>query len=258
MSPLYPTGSSSIVRPFGAPLGVLALAVLLTVLVSACTRERRHEALTFFFDGVPPLDAPLDPAGSELAALPQTSAERIEALGYNLKVTRTVTHKPVADRQCSSCHEVNDTGRPAGSWVSGTAMLRMPVEELCLVCHPQEDPVRHGPAASGQCVICHHPHASQNPHLLRLAEPQKTCVQCHLTVDIASAAEHAGSVLEQSCLECHDPHGGSQRGFLRGPALGDKKIDDPSSVPSADPVDPEAVDPGGEDAKTGRGGDGDR
>ena len=208
------------VRPWAIGSSI-ALAVV--VLVTSCARERRHEVLSFFFDGVPPLDAPEEPPTPDAtAALPTTNRERIDALGYRLPVQKTVTHRPVAERRCSECHQVSDRAtRPAGSWVSGTAQLVLPVQQLCVACHPQEQEFRHGPASSGNCTMCHHPHASPNPHLLRLEEPESICGNCHLPDDIAVSPGHPDGTLTTSCLTCHDPHGGDRRAFLRGPAAPD-------------------------------------
>ena len=211
------------------PRGWVILALTLLVAGSACSRERRHSMLDFFFDGVPPVDAPAPGASPAAPVLPETSEERIAALGYELEVRTQHPHEPYRLRECHSCHAVSGrTQRLAGSWVQGTAVLIEPVGRLCFSCHEIEAPHQHGPAAAGQCILCHHPHTSPNPHLLRNAEPDRVCQTCHLVEDLAAGGFHEVGALDRSCLECHDPHGGTRPRFLRGPAVEPGETSDPS------------------------------
>ena len=54
----------------------------------------------------------------------------------------------------------------------------------CLVCHPEraEDLKKkhvHQPASDLGCATCHEPHGGNNAHLLRKANVNELCLECH-------------------------------------------------------------------------------
>lgn len=75
---------------------------------------------------------------------------------------------------CATCHEVKTENEVT------TVNLISPKQELCLTCHAgmTEEPVKHGPAAKGNCSTCHDPHVSDFPKQLR-AETNALCFTCH-------------------------------------------------------------------------------
>lgn len=90
--------------------------------------------------------------------------------------------------------------------------------EACGQCHDLEDalsaPVRHEPAASGDCSSCHNPHVSRFEKLLR-ERPGPLCLECHgdVQAELERPVVHP-PVAEGQCASCHEPHGGQHRGLL--------------------------------------------
>ncbi|MBI4602052.1 MAG: hypothetical protein HY721_08830 [Planctomycetes bacterium] len=198
---------STMQRPLTSRTGPRALALLL-LLAAGCSRERRHAVLTFFFDGVPPLDA----VG---AAAPEVSSQFIRE--GTLQVTRLdmVRHKPFERNECTGCHP-----KERSFW------LEQDFDRigLCFKCHEHE-PFRdrleklsfvHGPVAVKSCLLCHDPHESIHRGLLVLPEP-RLCYECHDRGLMLEDPQHLGEGPE-TCLRCHDPHGGAAPFFLKGPS----------------------------------------
>src|SRR5690242_7286135 len=73
----------------------------------------------------------------------------------------------------------------------------------------------HKPFASGDCLGCHDPHASNNPGML-LADQKTTCLRCH--ADQAKAAAGSKSVhaafSSGDCTKCHSPHKASLKKLM--------------------------------------------
>ncbi|MCK4502394.1 MAG: hypothetical protein KAU22_05115, partial [Desulfuromonadales bacterium] len=86
---------------------------------------------------------------------------------------------------------------------------------LCLKCHSTDhywsQGVAHAPAQQGQCGECHAAHVSSRPDLLNKPGDQ-LCVSCH-DLDPQKLAVHHGGIAPgaDSCLGCHDSHGGPDR-----------------------------------------------
>jgi predicted CXXCH cytochrome family protein len=171
--------------------------------VFSCTPEKRHSALTFFFDGVPPLEAPegKKPAAKGTGASAATTAAAQAFTGSE--------HKPAAEETgCGICHNQN-----------ASFVLLKPKDDLCVACHAKETrqfPYMHGPAGIGACVECHDPHRSPLPHLVRTAPPG-LCFQCHdRSAPGAKPPRCARPSDDARCTDCHNPHGGAGRYFLVG------------------------------------------
>lgn len=187
------------IRP--ASLG-LTLLVLFGIFFVSCDDVERHEALTFFFDGVPPLrpedlqGESLDPNSPEFAQTGQTPAWYV--------------HEPRKD--CSICH-----GKRKQRGFSSQIYLTSSVPKLCYNCHTDytvSAPFVHGPVAVGQCLFCHNPHKSKIEHLLIAPEPG-LCYQCHDIDTIELIAAHLPKQLS-SCTDCHNAHASSTKGLLKG------------------------------------------
>lgn len=175
-------------------------AMLLLVpaaLWAGCSAQTRYKVMSFFFDGVPDPNAPVNP---EVAL----ASGDIAAMGS--------VHPPFAQDQCSACH-----GDPSST------RLDRDSGGICLSCHSGIDaqyPFMHGPVVAQSCLWCHNPHFSKTTFLLRLAPPN-LCMQCHsegqLTLRRPSGAllrpEHMD--LTRNCLECHHGHGSAKPGLLR-------------------------------------------
>lgn len=192
--------------------GKMLIGLALVVAVSACAPDVRYRVLTFFFDGVPEPGAksahgyPIEDGN-----LPGPSDDGA-ASGPSARVVY-YSHPPYRENRCSSCHN-SDDGQ----------VLRSPEEGLCLACHGelvQKPAFLHGPVAVNACSFCHHHHVSTYPNLL-LDDPIDICFRCHDEDDLTTGPHHQGRDTQPNsassagpCLQCHDPHGGDDRFFLK-------------------------------------------
>lgn len=94
------------------------------------------------------------------------------------------------------------------------------VNEVCLSCH---DAVRrappgqklHGAVQQGECTLCHTPHGSPLPHLIR-PKGEAICYECHDPEEIRTR-DHP-RVYRANCLLCHAGHS-SERAHLLRPGI---------------------------------------
>ncbi len=189
----------------------IIVAGVFLVVLTGCDRVARHKVLSFFFEGVPPLDSERQAVdtGATDEESPTTETEvavTSEKPARIAKQTDPSRHEPAKD--CDQCH------RRIGSWSRKT--LTRPLPEVCYTCHTDYSAAGgylHGPIAAGACAFCHDPHGAKYVHLQKELQP-KLCYQCHLREDIASIADHQDKQ-HSICTECHDPHMGSRRDFLK-------------------------------------------
>lgn len=208
-------------------LPLLSKLILASALagVFSCTPEKRHSALTFFFDGVPPLEAP----EGKKPGPKTTGASAATTAAAGAPAFAGSEHKPALDETgCGNCHN-----REA------SFVLLKPRDDLCIACHADKTrqfPYMHGPTAIGACVECHDPHRSALPHLVRTAPPG-LCFQCHdRTAPGAKPPRCARPSDDARCTDCHNPHGGAGRFFLAGrpsEAPGAGKPTAPDAAPEA-------------------------
>lgn len=170
---------------------------------AACSSTTRYRVLSFLFDGVPPPGSV--PSTTTSSGSGRRGADGgIEAPAPTAPV-RIFSHTPFRDNRCGGCHDTN----------SGQLVRRIE-EGLCLTCHSAMiAPTRflHGPVAVSDCTTCHHYHSSPYPNLL-LKDATATCLQCHDGDDLAAGDYHA-AMGQRSCIDCHNPHGGEDRFFLK-------------------------------------------
>jgi predicted CXXCH cytochrome family protein len=200
--------------------------VVLTVLIasiSGCSRQTKHEVLTFFFTGVPPLEEEKKPETEKEKSAEETKIKK--------KVTprpkKLFNHTPYRLKMCDQCHQTSaffGRFRKKASPVIVTkgrelpGMLVIPLKELCIKCHEyvsaskvfKEGLWLHAPAAQGKCTLCHGSHQSEHPKLL-LEKLDKICTQCHSKGFMMDTADHRKST---ECLSCHNPHLGKDRMLL--------------------------------------------
>ncbi|MDH3595880.1 MAG: hypothetical protein OEU09_03140 [Rhodospirillales bacterium] len=213
-------------------IGTLAL-VLLASAMSGCTREHRHELLTFFFTGVEPLE-PEGPEDDEAArARAEASLTRGERRAARIRENQTVVlrtqkwgHGPYAATQCELCHATGgslafrkDGAQAGGSSLAlagATRRLVAPLQELCFGCHTAKSidvadalGLRlHGPVASGLCIGCHSPHQSSRRYMLRGKDNTELCEGCHDLAGIRERTPLHAQNGDQVCTACHNPHMG--------------------------------------------------
>jgi predicted CXXCH cytochrome family protein len=168
----------------GRSLAAAILVFLLAALLAACDATARHSVLTYFFDGVPPLEQP----GEQGPPVPGAAA----SLGQ--RPVSFQEHGPYAAKMCDACHNAG----------LGNALV-VPAGQLCYRCHELKLDKKyiHGPLASGGCLICHDPHSSSYRPLL-VSKSDDFCFSCHDPADVAKNPAHA--VMNQGCTTCHDAH----------------------------------------------------
>lgn len=190
-----------------------------------CNDVERHRILTFFFEGVPDVDAAFRPAIIRRSAGGGGSAAVAGLSPFAARVARQrigVRHEPAGE--CNKCHR----GRMGAKFNE----LSMPVPELCYSCHENhriEEGYSHGPVTAGACVFCHDPHQSGYVHLQRAAQPE-LCYRCHQREDMPTILDHEDK-LETICTDCHDPHTSSMRKLLKPQA---RLVSDPNSINSVE------------------------
>ncbi|PLX98842.1 MAG: cytochrome C [Desulfuromonas sp.] len=125
-------------------------------------------------------------------------------------------HMPVADGECSSCHEQILEAHPVAEGKS----FRL-VEQgaaLCYQCHDSYGKMLtvHPPVADGECTFCHNPHGSNaGPKLLPVADDLKElCTQCHDEGMFNQQFVH-GPAASGACTQCHNPHQANQPRLLK-------------------------------------------
>jgi predicted CXXCH cytochrome family protein len=182
-------------------------------LISCGDPVQRHKALTFFFDGVPPLTT--ETTGTEMGpprpvSMPASDANGEGGTGKPKEVW--YVHQPTKEpNDCSSsCH-----GKMAkGEW--GLPEFKKKSPAMCYDCHEEVAKAKgfmHGPVAVGDCLFCHTPHRSPNKYLLKEKDPE-LCYKCHQKLWIMTISGHTGEDLS-SCLSCHEGHVGSTVSLLR-------------------------------------------
>ncbi len=172
---------------------------------SGCDRYARYRALNFFFDGVPHPDDTLKKKTEPVTA---GSAGQAQKPANALLPTQFSHPSENVKESCSFCHE------------SITNMV-IPPRDICLKCHSHikdTRPFLHGPAAI-DCLVCHDVHKSEVKTLLRKIG-NFLCFDCHYIGAEKKMLEKTEAHRELTddeivCLQCHDPHGGSDRFFLR-------------------------------------------
>ncbi len=123
-----------------------------------------------------------------------------------------LSHHPVREGQmaCSECHNVHGE--------NGTGLrIKATSREKCVSCHADKrGPFLwdHAPAAE-DCTLCHDPHGSNQPALLKKRVPQ-LCQECHSPSEHSANNLLGGSQLGNSaylqvkgCLNCHNQVHGS-------------------------------------------------
>jgi len=180
-------------------VGVFAYLVLL----AGCDPITRHKVLSTVFDGVPSLPEPDELCADYVAKGAGPGSEGGEAG----RVVAGSTHKPYGEKRCNDCHAQNKS--------ENDGLIR-PKQELCFVCHDGiiDGPFVHGPVAVGDCLACHLPHSSTFPSLLRKS-PEELCQSCHREDRLAATMHQRVGDRDMVCGECHGPHAGQVRYFLR-------------------------------------------
>ncbi len=152
-----------------ALMGIALLGIFI-IFTSGCGKYTRHEVLTFFFTGVPPIEG-------------EKGVQEVKKIkGKIIPETTYFAHGPYAAGQCYQCHVMSPAFgfRKAGGKVVSSfpglggqvpGLLVTPLKDLCLECHPSK-PVRaahwsdKAPVSEGSCTFCHNPHQSPFRYML--------------------------------------------------------------------------------------------
>jgi predicted CXXCH cytochrome family protein len=172
------------------------------VVLGGCDPLTMHKVTSTLFDGVPSMP-PAEQYCKEYHV--QATLDELAAKRKQQGVVLESTHPPYAEKRCNDCHN-KDTD--SGFVVAADA--------LCAHCHKgfPKGSFLHGPAAVGACLKCHLPHSSQNPSLLSKSK-EDVCGVCHAEPRIAQKLHTTATAKGLACTDCHDPHGGNNRFFLR-------------------------------------------
>ncbi|MEW6600954.1 MAG: cytochrome c3 family protein [Nitrospirota bacterium] len=196
--------------------------IFILILAAGCDQYTKRKILVFIF---PPLGkekkAVIIKEGAEM---PSQATEK-KAI---VKLTHFI-HGPKAQNQCSQCHESSGTYSfrkpdtqgvviPSLGDVSGR--LVMPLSELCVDCHTSKSPESayrkqlwlHGPAAQGECILCHQPHQSEYRYLLLKKNSIEVCTGCHSKGLMRESESHKTG---DECTSCHNPHAGKDSLLLK-------------------------------------------
>lgn len=205
LNPIVMGGSEKYnVAPFRAGPAPVGLVILVCIggLVLSCDQVKRHRALTFFFDGVPPLGQQGPAEG-----LLDSDSQDVEPGGQK---PAWYVHEPQKD--CANCHRKTKRGG-----FSTETYLVAPVPKLCYTCHADYSVSAsfvHGPVAVGQCLFCHNPHRSKIQYLLKKPQPE-LCFLCHDVGMIELIPAHLAQQTS-ACTDCHYPHAGPTKALLKG------------------------------------------
>ena len=116
---------------------------------------------------------------------------------------------------CTNCHSLH-----ASKDVN--FLLVKPQTELCYECHGAQRaefarPYRHRvDVGLIQCSDCHNPHGTEVGGQVRAAAGQfAVCTKCHTDTMGPFVFEHTPVKTEESCLNCHVPHGSTNPRLLQ-------------------------------------------
>lgn len=131
---------------------------------------------------------------------------------HNTLVSQKYIHAP-AQESCEDCHTSNENKHP----LEGTKGFDLADQSptLCFYCHEEYSQKNiHAPAESGECLMCHNPHSSNNKALLTASSTNILCLQCH-ELDVPKTDFVHSPVKNGACHECHDPHQSNNNAFLK-------------------------------------------
>jgi predicted CXXCH cytochrome family protein len=201
---------------------------LLLASLTGCEPQTRHQALTFFFTGVPPLEEESKPV-AEIKDQPTPPPVMIPDTPAPVAPQPLFSHPVWASGTCTPCHESTGTfstpgvkRSPATVFKTGGGMpggkLTLAKNEICTQCHRDKTAKRaladnlwlHNTTAKGDCLACHDPHQSNNEKTLR-QPPSILCLPCHKEGKFLATPVHQKG---EECLSCHNPHMGIDKNLL--------------------------------------------
>lgn len=134
---------------------------------------------------------------------PKRRADTLKASSHPLRL---------GNMSCSDCHDPHNGA-------NAFLLQQLTVNETCYTCHAEKQGPylwEHAPAADN-CSLCHRPHGSNHPALLK-KRPPLLCQQCHSPQGHPSTAYTSSRIdnnfsnrfmLGRACLNCHSQVHGS-------------------------------------------------
>ena len=112
--------------------------------------------------------------------------------------------------QCTDCHNQH------GGFLTKQLRATAAQDQVCFKCHADKAgpfAFEHEPVKTEGCISCHSPHGSTNPRLLKRAQVNLLCLECHtLTQDSGVPpvpSFHNQSQKYSACTMCHTTIHGS-------------------------------------------------
>ena len=176
------------------------MIIIFVLLSMGCSVTKDRDTLTFFFDGVPELEAP----DSLLQNPPKVNKTPDIRKDSTVVKTKIYVHKVYNRKDCHKCHKF-----------SSSENLTNQEPALCYQCHEDyENKYKkvHGPVAAGYCSTCHEHHKSKYEHLLKIPI-RELCQHCHVPGDVVKNIAHKNTS-ETACVDCHNSHGGNTVNML--------------------------------------------
>jgi DmsE family decaheme c-type cytochrome len=107
--------------------------------------------------------------------------------------------------KCSDCHN------PHGGFELKQARLAVGADAACIKCHSDKQGpfvFEHAPLKVEGCAICHSPHGSSNPRLLKRNNVNQLCLECHSNAHEIGAPNtpsfhNQATARFQNCTTCH-------------------------------------------------------
>jgi len=204
----------------------MLMTLLLATSLTGCAPQTRHRVLTFFFTGVPPLEAEMPVEKNK--DQPASPSAKVLHKPASTVAGPLFSHPVWAAGICTPCHETTGVFRTPGvKKTTATAFktgggrpgnLTKAKNQICTQCHKDKTPQRaasdnlwlHNTTAKGECLACHDPHQSTHARNL-LQPPSILCLPCHQKGDFLKTSVHQKG---EACLSCHTPHMGINRNLL--------------------------------------------
>ncbi|QEM66774.1 cytochrome C [Geobacter sp. FeAm09] len=176
-------------------------------MIWGCSPLTRYKLTSTLFDGVPSMP-PAEQYCADYAAqvVAKTRAEAEGKSSAAGDAGKASSHNPYDEKKCDNCHDKT----------TESGLVVKSKNELCFVCHTGfvKGSFVHGPVAVGDCLVCHEPHNSPNPALLKV-RPSEVCAACHHEKRQAASLHEKAASHGLICINCHDPHFGNVLFFLK-------------------------------------------
>ncbi len=129
--------------------------------------------------------------------------------------TGQYVHAPVTSNDCLMCHVSNNREHPKNSG-DEFSLATDDIAAMCNACHSIEIKQQglHTPVATGMCLTCHNPHASNQPYLLAASSQGALCNNCHDAGMQLKSYVH-GPTAVGACGVCHLSHQTMGNALLR-------------------------------------------